>query len=231
MSARRKGCQGTDADTYCQTTNNNNNKHIIIIIMGQILKACTDPSGEAKKSSALTEPNDDVLIKGSAAMDASTAATTTTGTTAASSTSSPYGGTTADALMQQQQQQDEGWRKQMERERALREEQSRLELIISKAGRQMVSVVSTRGTNYYNDQGFAAALAQHLQQTLPPTPIQRELPSVSSSSSTSVYQIMSQPIPMEPTDMDQQAETLLAQKTVVKEQIFAGCPRIVENLL
>ena len=46
-----------------------------------------------------------------------------------------------------------------------REEQARLDLIVSTAGRGMVAVQSTRGSTGYYDQGFAAALAQHLDQT------------------------------------------------------------------
>jgi hypothetical protein len=52
-----------------------------------------------------------------------------------------------------------------ERLKALREEQTRLDLIVSAAGRGMVAVRSTRGSTGYYDQGFAAALAQHLEQT------------------------------------------------------------------
>ena len=53
-----------------------------------------------------------------------------------------------------------------EAERALREEQARLELIVSTAGRDMVAVRSTRANPGYYDQGFAAALAQHLQEQI-----------------------------------------------------------------
>lgn len=47
---------------------------------------------------------------------------------------------------------------------ALREEQARLEMIVQGTGRGMVSVRSTRGSTGYYDQGFAAALWQHLEQ-------------------------------------------------------------------
>uniref|UniRef100_A0A7S1GHB4 Uncharacterized protein n=1 Tax=Cyclophora tenuis TaxID=216820 RepID=A0A7S1GHB4_CYCTE len=176
--------------------------------MGQILKACSDPKGEATKATVLADVTDDNLLKGIPASE---------GIISNNSSYPP------------QKQIDDEARREMERERLLREEQSRLDLIISKAGRDMVSVGGTRGTNYYNDQGFAAALAQHLQQTLPPTPIRRELPSPPESKS--LYQIMSQPIPIEPAGMDAKAEAFLAEKTIVKEQLFAGCPRIVESLL
>jgi hypothetical protein len=52
-----------------------------------------------------------------------------------------------------------------ERLRLVREEHNRLNMIVSIAGRGMVSVRSTRGSTGYYDQGFAAALAQHLEQT------------------------------------------------------------------
>jgi hypothetical protein len=46
---------------------------------------------------------------------------------------------------------------------ALREEQARLEMIVQSTGRGMVSIRSTRGNTGYYDQGFAAALWQHLE--------------------------------------------------------------------
>jgi hypothetical protein len=75
-------------------------------------------------------------------------------------------------------------------------EQQRLDMIVSAAGRGMISVRSTRGSTGYYDQGFAAALAQHLEQTtsfpeglsvtLPPAPSRnsKETSSVVSSPST-----------------------------------------------
>jgi hypothetical protein len=52
-----------------------------------------------------------------------------------------------------------------ERLKALQQEQQRLDMIVAAAGRAMISVRSTRGSTGYYDQGFAAALAQHLEQT------------------------------------------------------------------
>ena len=49
--------------------------------------------------------------------------------------------------------------------RQQQEEQNRLEVIVQMAGRGMVSVRSTRGSTGYYDQGLAAALGQHLEQT------------------------------------------------------------------
>lgn len=48
---------------------------------------------------------------------------------------------------------------------SLRKEQGRLEQIVQNTSRTMVSVRSTRGSTGYYDQGFAAALWQHLQQS------------------------------------------------------------------
>lgn len=85
-------------------------------------------------------------------------------------------GGAAPIVVDQQQQsnqepQDEGLNK------ALREEQARLELIVQATGRRMVAVRSTRGSTGYYDQGFAAALAQHLEQTteFPPS-LPQQLP-------------------------------------------------------
>jgi hypothetical protein len=48
---------------------------------------------------------------------------------------------------------------------AMRQEQARLEVLVQAAGRRMVAVRSTRGNHAYYDQGFAAALSQHLEST------------------------------------------------------------------
>jgi hypothetical protein len=70
--------------------------------------------------------------------------------------------------------------------KAMREEQNRLELIVQMAGRGMVSVRSTRGSTGYYDQGFAAALGQHLEQTTKfPDSLPIRLPPISSSKSSS----------------------------------------------
>lgn len=71
--------------------------------------------------------------------------------------------------------------------KAEREEQNRLDLVVQMAGRGMVSVRSTRGSTGYYDQGFAAALGQHLEQTtkFPDTLPIRLPPTVSSTKSAS----------------------------------------------
>lgn len=93
--------------------------------------------------------------------------------------------------------------------KVMRQEQARLELIVSATGRRMVSVRSTRGSTGYYDQGFAAALTQHLEQTTEfPSELPRKLPlirknqqqqqqasssSSSSSPSRSMYTTLSAP--------------------------------------
>lgn len=73
---------------------------------------------------------------------------------------SNYQSSSASLLNQQQQQQIDD-----ELYIAMRAEQSRLERIVQEAGQMMVSIRSTRGSTGYYDQGFAAALWQHLEQT------------------------------------------------------------------
>lgn len=101
----------------------------------------------------------------------------------------------------------------------LKEQARAAKMIVQETGRAMVSVRSTRGsTVYYDDQGFAAALSQHLEQTtrfpdrvparLPPAPQQRRSSSSSArtaaappktggsdavSNNNTVYAILSQP--------------------------------------
>jgi hypothetical protein len=98
-------------------------------------------------------------------------------------------------------------------EQRLAYEQARCRMIVQKTGRAMVSVRSTRGSTVYYDQGFAAALSQHLEQTtqfanhvaarLPPPPSKTPMDQKGSvvsgttgSTSTTeniVYSILSRP--------------------------------------
>jgi hypothetical protein len=116
-----------------------------------------------------------------------------------------------------------------EAERALKEEQARLELIVSTAGRGMVAVRSTRANPGYYDQGFAAALAQHLQEqigassTLPntlPTP----------SPDIDVYATLNS-APNVNSSMDHVAESFLASMIPTSEHLFNQVGPMVENLL
>lgn len=134
-----------------------------------------------------------------------------------------------------------------ERLKKVREEQVRLDLIVSAAGRGMVAVRSTRGSTGYYDQGFAAALAQHLEETTQfPDKLPVRLPPASSS--TSVYDRLNKaqwesitlgdggglagcagenPIRY----MDNVAESILDSVVPAKQQLFAGANPMVENLL
>ena len=138
-------------------------------------------------------------------------------------------------------------KEEAERLKALRDEQARLEMIVSTAGRGMVSVRSTRGSTGYYDQGFAAALAQHLEQTTQfPDKLEVRLPPPSSSST--IYSKLNQPQwegialgtggglagcggedPMR--YMDNVAESLLDSVVPAKQQLFAGVNPMVENLM
>jgi len=127
-----------------------------------------------------------------------------------------------------------------------REEQARLDHIVQTAGRGMVAVRSTRGTTGYYDQGFGAALSQHLEQTVQ---FSDQLPvRLPPASSESVYARLSQPqwdgIQLDTRDglaglagkdplvhFDQVAEDLLDKSVVKKERLLSGVAPMVENLL
>jgi hypothetical protein len=133
-----------------------------------------------------------------------------------------------------------------ERRKALREEQARLDSIVSLAGRGMVAVRSTRGSTGYYDQGFAAALAQHLEQTTQfPDQLEVRLPPPSNAG---VYARLTEPqwesialgtkgglagcAGENPnTYMDHVAESLLDTVVPAKQQLFAGVSPMIENLL
>lgn len=158
-----------------------------------------------------------------------------------------------DATQSQQQQQAQtvddsaSSKEYAEQMRALREEQARLDLIVTAAARNMVAVRSTRGSTGYYDQGFAAALAQHLEQTTQfPDRLEVRLPPPSTSST--VYERLNQPqwdgIALgrggglagcagvsPPRYMDNIAESLLDSVIPAKQQLFAGASPMVENLL
>jgi hypothetical protein len=138
--------------------------------------------------------------------------------------------------------------KENERLQALREEQARLELIVQATGRGMVAVRSTRGSTGYYDQGFAAALAQHLEQTTQfPATLPVSLPPAHPTDS--IYARLAQPqwegialgtkggglagcAGENPnTYMNHVAESYLDATIPKKERLFRGIGPIVENLL
>jgi hypothetical protein len=120
-------------------------------------------------------------------------------------------------------------------ERLLREEQARLELIVSTAGRDMVAVRSTRANPGYYDQGFAAALAQHLNEQIGSSSSVKTLPK---ATVIDIYTTLNKSPHVifdkrenSNTYMDHAAESLLASFVPTKEHLFAGVGPMVENLL
>jgi hypothetical protein len=142
--------------------------------------------------------------------------------------------------------------------RVVKQEQARLEWIVQATGRRMLGVRSNRGSQgYYVDQGFAAALYQHLEQT---TPLPSHLPSALSASSAAsaspppgsssaanadLYRRLTAPTwesirlrsdgygggGKDPEEyLDHVAETFL-DEVVPKKSLFAGAEPLVENLI
>jgi hypothetical protein len=138
-------------------------------------------------------------------------------------------------------------KEEVERLNQLRQEQARLDLIVSAAGRGMVAVRSTRGSTGYYDQGFAAALAQHLEETTQfPGKLPVKLPPAPTGNS--VYERLSRPqwdgirlgnggglagcAGENPIRyMDNIAESLMDSVVPSKQQLLAGANPLVENLL
>lgn len=141
-------------------------------------------------------------------------------------------------------------KEEMERMKKLREEQARLELIVQAAGRGMVAVRSTRGSTGYYDQGFAAALAQHLEQTTKfPDHVPIRLPP--SHPTVPVYSRLAAPQwegirlgskgggigggggenRFSMSYMDHVAESFLDTVIPKKQRLFAGSKPIAEQLL
>lgn len=126
-----------------------------------------------------------------------------------------------------------------ERQKKLREEQARLDVIVAMAGRGMVAVRSTRGSTGYYDQGFAAALAAHLEQTTQfPENLPVKLPHFSNEDS--LYSILNSPMTVHLPNkvaedpnryMDSVAEPLLETVLPAKQQLFARVNPIVESLM
>jgi hypothetical protein len=128
----------------------------------------------------------------------------------------------------------------------LREEELRLEGLVQTAGRAMVAVRSTRGSNPYYDQGFASALAQHLEQTTDFPALAPTLPAVPTQGTA--YSRLSQPAWEDlllgtkgglagcagenpEKYLDHVAEFFLDQVVPKKEQVFTKAQPIVESLL
>mmetsp|Transcript_16912 Transcript_16912/g.41199 ORF Transcript_16912/g.41199 Transcript_16912/m.41199 type:complete len:190 (+) Transcript_16912:107-676(+) len=189
--------------------------------MGQV---CSGQKSEANKGSALESVGPDDLIDDTL-------------------TDSRH--LSSDQLQKQQQLQDDPSSvtrrdsEEAERQKKLREEQARLDMIVAMAGRGMVAVRSTRGSTGYYDQGFAAALAAHLEQTTQfPETLPVKLPK--SSNQDSLYSILNQPMTVHLPNkvaedpnryMDSVAEPLLETVLPAKQQLFARVNPIVESLM
>jgi chemotaxis protein histidine kinase CheA len=172
--------------------------------------------------------------------------------------SQPTSVSSLSALQQQQQTAPPQTPQEKERLKAVRLEQQRLDMIVSEAGRGMISVRSTRGSTGYYDQGFAAALAQHLEATttfpdripvsLPCAPAVEAAANANPKDKASIYARLSQPqwagIALGPGEglagcggenpnqyMDNVAESLLDSALPAKQRLFAGLKPMVENLL
>jgi hypothetical protein len=140
---------------------------------------------------------------------------------------------------------------------AVKEEQARLEWIVQATGRRMVGVRTNRSAQgYYVDQGFAAALYQHLEQTTElPSRLPDEYPAVvgttaalsslaaSANPSNKLFKMLSastwDPIHVRsdgyggkhPVEyLDHVAETFL-DEVLPKKNLFAGLEPMVDNLI
>lgn len=136
---------------------------------------------------------------------------------------------------------------------AVKEEQARLEWIVQATGRRMVGVRTNRSAQgYYVDQGFAAALYQHLEQTTElPSRLSDEFPAAggassaatSASTSNKLLKMLSAPTwdPIHvrsdgyggkhPAEfLDHVAETFL-DEVLPKKNLFAGLEPMVDNLI
>lgn len=212
-----------------------------VLTMGNV---CCGTTEERSKPSAFTTSGDSVA---SNSVDASTTAkrlgssSATHPTQQTSSDASSLINNNSNAATTGQNRQESP---EVDKER--REEESRLELLVQTAGRAMVAVRSTRGSNPYYDQGFAAALAQHLEQT---TKFPTQVPPLPKTpSNSSVYDRLSQNTWHDlelghkgglagcagenpEKYLDRVAESFLDRVVPKKEQLFSKSKPIVESLL
>lgn len=158
--------------------------------MGACLSICTGKAGEAKKATGFQTIDTDARhSEGAPLLDdrshPPTRESDDGGVSGLSGSSS--GGTSSSLLVDSRIASASGSSSPLdaldaERLKNLREEQARLDLLVATTGRDMVAVRSTRGSTGYYDQGFAAALAQHLEQTTEfPNKLPQRLPPMSSS--------------------------------------------------
>ena len=147
--------------------------------MGNLLQSCTDPKGERSKSSAFDSTDDRTgASTPGVSDDIHPSQKSSPQTPGSKAIGAPNGNSDANTFIEKQNAQAEA-----ERQRALREEQARLELIVSTAGRDMVALhgrggggsansLSALGSHggggsgmAYYDAGYAASVAQELLQS------------------------------------------------------------------
>lgn len=114
-------------------------------------------------------------------------------------------------------------------------EDARRNFIVQVAAREMISIKSSRGSAGYFDQGFAQALADHLEETTNfADSIPHHLPMPAADvSKAAIYQRLSQADDTETVlaDVDSDVESFLYSSVPKKERLFSSAGPILENVL
>jgi hypothetical protein len=114
-------------------------------------------------------------------------------------------------------------------------EDARRNYIVQVAAREMISIKSSRGSAGYFDQGFAKALAEHLEETTSfAASMAYSLPEPTDDlSKSAVFQRLSQPDDRDSTVAEaiDDVESLLDSTIPKKERLFASAGPILDNLL
>jgi hypothetical protein len=108
--------------------------------------------------------------------------------------------------------------------------------IVQATGRAMVSIHTRRtDRHYYSDQGFAAALAQHLQERMPPV---KETPQTLPPAAVNVQKDIfteDSTTPLKRRNLtaylDQVSDAILEKAVPKPERLLAKAPPMMENLL
>lgn len=114
--------------------------------------------------------------------------------------------------------------------------------IVQATGRSMVSIHTRRtDRHYYSDQGFAAALAQHLQERMPPADkVTGTLPPAAATHMSKELLSCNEPLnnnnkrrnwSSSSSYLDQVSEAILERAVPKPERLFAKAPPMMENLL
>lgn len=112
---------------------------------------------------------------------------------------------------------------------------ARRNFIVQLAAREMISIKSSRGSAGYFDQGFAQALADHLEETTNfDDCMPHQLPEPANDvSKAAIYHRLSQADDTEGAlvDVDSDVESFLYASVPKKERLFSSTGPILENLL